>query len=620
MGSSVTGIRFQAIGSAGPLPFAELETYAAGTLTPLVTYTNEGLGTPNATTIICDASGQADVWVGSAAYRFRLYTSTASGRTLVYDRDNYKGAGAVTADSLAALAASGGSALVGSTRGATGALTTTVRDRLNAGWVYLWPEFTSVTNGTTDVTAAVQAALNTGKSVIINVPITCGTVNVDTLGQMVTGLGRGITDVIPVAASAGFRFRARNTSISHMRFIPPGNTAGVQSTHVADCVTIQNTSDDAYLEGFHYHNISCENIRGAAIRMISPLRESLIENFRWHGMGNVATGIGAFDCVNPSSSSRSPNNITIREGSVYRFGVPWLNLKINDIGVGSRDQPPYAQIRVENVLSHGQLLNENAVPAPLTVSPEPCHHIYAQGVEGFYVSGTRMVFSAVHPNYLAVRVDAYTAYAINKAVVIKDCYATYGLVIPDVPANTTGVVPGGATGGYFRVTDCIDLKVHDCNLAAGYYTYDIDARDSGSHASVLKSNFTGNQSINQFDVLYNFPDTANILKPGELHLINPSPFIYLRDSDGAAYGKIGIDSAGTVTLDLDPAAVASGTKFIVKADNVAEFTVGDGQVSLNRVVFAATSNGAAGNNTLFNSSTNGKLSWKDAGGVVNTLY
>jgi hypothetical protein len=100
MGSPVSGIRFQAIGSAGPLPFAEVETYAAGTLTPLPTYTNESLSTPNATTVICDANGQADIWVGGLAYRFRLYTSTASGRTLVYDRDNYKSTGALTSEFL----------------------------------------------------------------------------------------------------------------------------------------------------------------------------------------------------------------------------------------------------------------------------------------------------------------------------------------------------------------------------------------------------------------------------------------------------------------------------------------------------------------------------------------
>jgi hypothetical protein len=619
MGSSVTGIRFQAIGSAGPLPFAELETYAAGTLTPLVTYTNEGLGTPNATTVICDASGQADVWVGSPAYRFRLYTSTASGRTLVYDRDNFKGPGAVTADLLAALAASGGSALVGSTRGGTGALTTTVLERLNAGWVYLYPEFTNVTNGTTDITTAVQAAVNTGKSVILNVPLKISTVNVDTLGQMIIGMGRGVTDVQLVTSGLGFRFRARNTGIMAMRFVPPNNVAGVQSSLVADCVTIQaSSSDNDYIEGFYYSEISCENIRGAAIKMISPLRESTIEKFRWHGMGNAASGVGAFHCTNPSNTNRSPNNLTIQDGSVYRFAVPWFNLTVTDLGITGRSEPTYAQIRIKDVLSHGQLVDENAVPSPLTVSPEACDHIYVKGVEGLYLDN--VIFSAVHPNYLACRVESYTTYAINKTVSIERCYATYGLTVPEIPANTTGVVSGGATGGYFRVTDCIDLTMHDNHVAAGYYTYDFDARDSGSHASVLKSAFTGNGSINQFSPLYNWPDTATSLFPGGMFLTAPSPQIYLKDSDGTAYGTIVIDSSGTITLDLDPAAVSSGTKFIVKCDNVAEFAVEGGQVSFSRLVMAPTSNGTAANGTLFNSSTNGKLSWKDSGGTVNPLY
>ena len=48
---------FQAINASGVVPFAELETYAAGTLTPLATFTDAGGLSSNPTTVICNAAG-----------------------------------------------------------------------------------------------------------------------------------------------------------------------------------------------------------------------------------------------------------------------------------------------------------------------------------------------------------------------------------------------------------------------------------------------------------------------------------------------------------------------------------------------------------------------------------
>ena len=110
---------FQAINASGVAPFAELETYAAGTLTPLATFTDAGGLSSNPTTVICNAAGQANVWLGTAAYRFRLYTATTAGRVLIYDTDNVQSSLAAI---LVSLAASGGSALVGFLQGGAGAV------------------------------------------------------------------------------------------------------------------------------------------------------------------------------------------------------------------------------------------------------------------------------------------------------------------------------------------------------------------------------------------------------------------------------------------------------------------------------------------------------------------
>ena len=64
--------KFQADGPVGiPLSGGKLYTYAAGTSTPKATYTDAGLGTPNANPVILDARGEASVWL-SGAYKLTL--------------------------------------------------------------------------------------------------------------------------------------------------------------------------------------------------------------------------------------------------------------------------------------------------------------------------------------------------------------------------------------------------------------------------------------------------------------------------------------------------------------------------------------------------------------------
>jgi hypothetical protein len=58
--------------NGNPLAGGRLYTYAAGTTTPQVTYTNYVGGTPNTNPIILDSRGEATVWLGNAQYKFKL--------------------------------------------------------------------------------------------------------------------------------------------------------------------------------------------------------------------------------------------------------------------------------------------------------------------------------------------------------------------------------------------------------------------------------------------------------------------------------------------------------------------------------------------------------------------
>jgi hypothetical protein len=58
-----------------PLALGKVYTYAAGGSTPLVTYQNQSESSQNTNPVILDANGEADIWLGSSAYKFVIKTA-----------------------------------------------------------------------------------------------------------------------------------------------------------------------------------------------------------------------------------------------------------------------------------------------------------------------------------------------------------------------------------------------------------------------------------------------------------------------------------------------------------------------------------------------------------------
>lgn len=61
--------------NGNPCNACKLYTYAAGTLTPLSTYSDSALSTPNANPVVADASGRMTVYLSATSYKFILKTS-----------------------------------------------------------------------------------------------------------------------------------------------------------------------------------------------------------------------------------------------------------------------------------------------------------------------------------------------------------------------------------------------------------------------------------------------------------------------------------------------------------------------------------------------------------------
>ncbi len=82
---------FRAFDTAGnPLAGGQLFTYAAGTTTPLATYSDDAGTVQNANPVILDTTGSAVVRLGTGAYKFVLKDS---GGSTQYTVDHYVGSG-----------------------------------------------------------------------------------------------------------------------------------------------------------------------------------------------------------------------------------------------------------------------------------------------------------------------------------------------------------------------------------------------------------------------------------------------------------------------------------------------------------------------------------------------
>jgi hypothetical protein len=71
--------------NGAPLSGGQLYTYAAGTTTPLATYTDSTGVSANTNPIVLDSRGEANVWLSGSSYKLALYTSAS---VLIWTVDN----------------------------------------------------------------------------------------------------------------------------------------------------------------------------------------------------------------------------------------------------------------------------------------------------------------------------------------------------------------------------------------------------------------------------------------------------------------------------------------------------------------------------------------------------
>lgn len=124
-----------------PLVGGKLYSYAAGTTTPLATYTTYAGNVANTNPVILDSRGEANVWLGANVYKLALYDAD---NALIWTVDN--------------ITPEGDASLVTYLPAGAGAVVTTVQDKLRESVSV--KDFGAVGDGVTDDTAAIQAAIN----------------------------------------------------------------------------------------------------------------------------------------------------------------------------------------------------------------------------------------------------------------------------------------------------------------------------------------------------------------------------------------------------------------------------------------------------------------------------
>lgn len=208
--------KLQFFNAAGvPLSGGKLYTYAAGTTTPLTSYTDSTGAVANSNPIILDSRGECSVWLSTDQYKFKL---TDSNDVQIWIVDSVNGPNLPT---LASLSASSGASLIGYLPNVSGSVATTVQNKLRqyVSIIDYGGDKTGVNDSTSAFNLAIAALPSTGGSIYFPAGQYKLTSTVTIADKCVSIFGDGSGQTITDSAA--------NVSGSYLKFTGLGTTNGL---------------------------------------------------------------------------------------------------------------------------------------------------------------------------------------------------------------------------------------------------------------------------------------------------------------------------------------------------------------------------------------------------------
>jgi parallel beta-helix repeat protein len=330
-----------------PLSGGKLYSYAAGTTTPQATYTTAAGTVAHANPIILDSAGRVstgEIWLTAGSnYKFVLKTSTD---VTLATWDNITG---INGTGIASNASN-----VQYDPAGTGAVSTTVQAKLR---LYVSPQdFGAVGNGTTDDTAAIQAAVNAsldidfggaGYSYKVNGTITLRT------GQTLIGSGATVTQT--ANNTALFNIVAKtDIRITGFKMVGVGSDFSDSDSSLAVAIYGNGSEARIWVENNYFYNFSYTTLRakgstdvvftnnvvvGPGLAVLTPITSGkcygvladsgcnrfIVTN---NSISNTAIGIR----IEASSNINLENNSVFNIVAQHGFYVGTSNLNVNIVG------------------------------------------------------------------------------------------------------------------------------------------------------------------------------------------------------------------------------------------------------------------------------------------------